>query len=143
MADITLKQADIIIDATLARGTESKLRPLSAAVLDNGGNVKAFKKQDGGSIMRFEMAFGKAYASLSLGRASRLILERAQERPIFMDYLIKASNGKIFPEGGGVLIRSAEGEVIGAIGVTGDTQDRDEDCALVGIKAAGLKSDEP
>ena len=140
MADITLNQADLIIDATLARGTESKLRPLSAAVLDNGGNVKAFKKQDGGSIMRLEMAFGKAYASLSLGRASRRILERAQERPIFMDYLIKASNGKIFPEGGGVLIRSAEGEVIG---VTGDTQDQDEDCALVGIKAAGLKSDEP
>ena len=143
MADITLEQADIIIDATLARGTELKLRPLSAAVLDNGGNVKAFKKQDGGSIMRFEMAFGKAYASLSLGRASRLILQRAEERPIFMDYLIKASGGKIFPEGGGVLIRSVEGEVIGAIGVTGDTQDQDEDCALVGIKAAGLKSDEP
>ena len=143
MADITLQQADIIIDATLARGTELKLRPLAAAVLDVGGNVKAFKKQDGGSLMRFEMAFGKAYASLSLGRASRLILQRAEERPLFMDYLIRASDGKIFPEGGGVLIRSAEGEVIGAIGVTGDTQEQDEDCALVGIEAAGLKTDEP
>ena len=143
MADITLQQADLIIDATLARGTELKLRPLAAAVLDVGGNVKAFKKQDGGSLMRFEMAFGKAYASRSLGRASRLILQRAQERPLFMDYLIRASDGKIFPEGGGVLIRSAAGEVIGAIGVTGDTQERDEDCAIVSIDAAGLKTDEP
>ena len=143
MPDISLQQADIIIDATLARGTELKLRPLAAAVLDVGGNVKAFKKQDGGSLMRFEMAFGKAYAALSLGRASRLILQRAEERPLFMDYLIRASGGKIFPEGGGVLIRSAAGEVIGAIGVTGDIQERDEDCAIVGIDAAGLKTDEP
>lgn len=142
MTGITLEQADIIIDTTIARGTELKCRPLSAAVLDVGGNVKAFKKQDGSSMIRFEMAFGKAYTALSLGRASRLVLQRAEERPIFMEYLIRASGGKMFPEGGGMLIRDENGDVIGAVGVTGDTQERDEECGIAGILAAGLKTDE-
>jgi uncharacterized protein GlcG (DUF336 family) len=92
-------------------------------------------------MIRFEMAYGKAYAALSLGRSSKLVRERAQERPIFMRYLIAASGHQIFPEGGGMLIRDAQGEVIGPVGVTGDTEDRDEELAVHGIHAAGLKTD--
>src|SRR5262249_58696954 len=106
-----------------------------------GCKPKAFQKEDGSSMIRFEMAFGKAYAALALGRSSKLVRLRAQEKPIFMRYLIDASHDQIFPEGGGMLIRDAEGDVIGAVGVTGDTEDRDEELAVHGIHAAGLKTD--
>jgi len=142
MSIITLAQAEAIIDAIFARGRELDLRPLSVVVVEPGCKVKAFKKEDGSAMMRFEMAFGKAYASLALGRSSNLVRERAEQRPMFMDYLLKASDGQIFCEGGGMLVRDDEGEVIGAIGVTGDTQDQDEELAAHGIRAAGLKTDE-
>ena len=93
-------------------------------------------------MMRFEMAFGKAYAALSLGRSSSLVRVRAEQRPMFMDYLLRVSGHQIFPKGGGMLVRNADGEVIGAIGVTGDTQDRDEELVAYGIRAAGLRTDE-
>jgi uncharacterized protein GlcG (DUF336 family) len=111
-------------------------------VVEPGCKPKAFQKEDGSSMIRFEMAFGKAYAALALGRSSKLVRVRAQEKPIFMDYLIGASNEQIFPEGGGLLIRDADGEVIGAVGVTGDTEDRDEELAAHGIHAVGLRTDE-
>jgi uncharacterized protein GlcG (DUF336 family) len=139
---IKLEQAERIIDAILARARELGCRPMSAVVVEPGGPVKAFKKEDGSSMMRFEMAFGKAYAALALGRHSMLVRLRAEERPLFMDYLIRASDGRLFPEGGGVLIRDDAGEVIGAVGVTGDQQERDEELALYGVRAAGLRTDE-
>jgi uncharacterized protein GlcG (DUF336 family) len=141
MNGINLAQAEAVIDAALAAGLERKTRPLAIVVTDAGGHVKAFKKQDGASNLRLEMAVGKTCASLALGRASSLVRQRAEERPLFMDYLIRASDGKIFPEGGAVLIRSIDGEVIGAVGVTGDTQETDEELAIVGVAAAGLKTD--
>lgn len=139
---ITLAQANAIIEAVLKRGAETKTRPLSVVVVEPGCKVKAFQKEDGSSMMRFEMAFGKAYASLALGRSSSLVRVRNQEKPIFMRYLIAASDDQIFPEGGGRLIRDADGEVIGAVGVTGDTEECDEELAAFGIHAAGLKTDE-
>lgn len=142
MSTITLAQAESIIDAILKRGAALDCRPLSVIVVEPGCKVKAFKKEDGGSMIRFEMAFGKAYAALALGRSSKLVHQRAAERPIFMRYLIAASGEQIFPEGGGMLIRDDNGEIIGAVGVTGDTEDRDEELAVHGIHAAGLKTDE-
>jgi uncharacterized protein GlcG (DUF336 family) len=139
---IKLEQAERIIDAILARARELNCRPMSAVVVEPGGPVKAFKKEDGSSMMRFEMAFGKAYAALALGRHSTLVRLRAEERPLFMDYLMRASDGRIFPEGGGVLIRDDTGEVIGAVGVTGDLQERDEELAIHGVRAAGLRTDD-
>jgi uncharacterized protein GlcG (DUF336 family) len=141
MTAVTLDQAERIIDAIIARGAALNCRPLSAIVVEPGCKVKAFKKEDGASMIRFEMAYGKAHAALSLGRSSKLIRERTQERPIFMRYLNAASGDQIFPEGGGMLIRDPGGEVIGAVGVTGDTEDRDEELAVHGIHAAGLKTD--
>lgn len=142
MSTVTLAQAERIIDAVIERGAALNCRPISVIVVEPGCKVKAFKKEDGASMIRFEMAFGKAYAALSLGRSSKLVRERAHERPIFMRYLIAASGEQIFPEGGGMLIRDDSGEVIGAVGVTGDTEDRDEELAMHGIHAAGLKTDE-
>ncbi len=138
---ITLARSEAIIDAILARGRELGCRPLSVAVVEPGAKVKAFKKEDGSAMMRFEMAFGKAYAALALGRSSSLVRERAEERPMFMDYLIDSSDRQIFPEGGGMLVRDASGALIGAVGVTGDTQERDEELCAHGIHAAGLKTD--
>jgi uncharacterized protein GlcG (DUF336 family) len=142
MGAIRLEQAERIIDPILREGAASGCRPLSVIVVEPGCKVKAFKKEDGSSMIRFEMAFGKAYAALALGRSSKLVRIRAEEKPIFMRYLIGASDEQIFPEGGGRLIRDADGDVIGAVGVTGDTEDRDEELAAHGIHAAGLKTDE-
>jgi len=142
MSIVTMAQADIIMNAVIARGAELNCRPISVIVVEPGCKVKGFKKEDGASMIRFEMAYGKAYAALSLGRSSKLVRERAVERPIFMRYVIAASEEQIFPEGGGMLIRNDGGEVIGAVGVTGDTEDRDEELAIHGIHAAGLKTDD-
>jgi len=142
MSSIKLEQAEAVIDAILARAREQKCRPMAVIVTDPGASAIAFKKEDGSAMMRFEMALGKAYASLALGRSSSLVRARAEERPLFMSYLMNASDGKIFAEGGGMLIRDQSGEVIGAVGVTGDTQERDEDLAAHGIHAAGFKTDE-
>jgi len=139
---ISLAQANTIIAAILERGATMQCRPLSVVVVEPGCIVKAFQKEDGSSMARFEMAYGKAYAALALGRSSSLVRVRHEEKPIFMRYLIDANDGKIFPEGGGRLIRDADGMVIGAVGVTGDTEERDEELAAEGIHAAGLRTDE-
>jgi uncharacterized protein GlcG (DUF336 family) len=142
MTAITLDQANRIISAILKRGAEINCRPLSVLVVEPGCKVKAFQKEDGSSMIRFEMAYGKAYAALAMGRSSKLVRVRAEEKPIFMRYHNSASGDQIFPEGGGLQIRNETGEVIGAVGVTGDTEDCDEELAAHGIRAAGLKTDD-
>ena len=139
---ITLKQANQILDAIIARAAELQCRPISAVVVEPGCIVKAFQKEDGASMIRFEMAYGKAYAALALGRNSTLVRIRAEEKPAFIRHLVAISDDKLFAEGGGMLIRDTDGEVIGAIGVTGDTEERDEALAEHGIHTAGLKTDE-
>ena len=141
MSEITLEQAERIIDAIIERARELELRPISAVIVEPGAVVKAFKKEDGSAMLRFEMAYGKAYASLALGRSSDLVRQRAEQRPLFMEYLKGAANGQMFCEGGGQLIRDGNGQVIGAVGVTGDLQEKDDELAVFGIRAAGLKTD--
>ncbi len=128
MRAISLDEALKLINGTFAAAAERKLRPLTAVVLDAGGRVKAALKQDGCSMLRFEIAYGKAYAALALGRSSRLVLQKSREKPIFMDNLQKLADGPMFLEGGGQLIRDAAGEVVGAIGVTGDVNEMDDLC---------------
>jgi uncharacterized protein GlcG (DUF336 family) len=139
---INLAQSNRIIESIFARGRELGCRPLSVIIVEPGAKVKAFQKEDDSSMMRFEMAFGKAYAALALGRSSSLVRMRTEERPLFMQYLIRASDDQIFPEGGGMLIRNQTGDLLGAVGVTGDTQERDEELAAYGIRAADLKTDD-
>jgi uncharacterized protein GlcG (DUF336 family) len=138
---MSLDEALQIIEGTFAAAARRKLRPLSAIVLDVGGRVKAFHKQDGCSMLRFEIAYGKAYAALSLGRSSRLVLQKSREKPIFMENLQKLADGPMFLEGGGQLIRDQAGEVVGAVGVTGDVNEMDDLCAVDGIHAAGFRTD--
>src|SRR5271154_6675887 len=113
MASITLEQANRIIDAIIKRGAELDCRPISAVVVEPGCIVKAFQKEDGASMVRFEMAVGKAYAALALSRSSKLVRIRHEEKPVFMRYLMDMSGDKLFPEGGGMQIRDKDGEVIG------------------------------
>lgn len=138
MATLTLDQANAIVAAALARGAALGLNPLSVAVLDAGGHLVAFQRQDNSSIMRFEIAIGKAWGALGMGRSSRGLAQIAAERPAFVNSLMAASGGRVVPVPGGVLVADAAGATIGAVGITGDTSDNDEDCALTSIKAAGL-----
>lgn len=141
MAGLTLDQASTIIDAALAKGGEMGLNPLTVVVLDDGGHMKAFKKQDGASVMRLEIAMGKAWGAVGFGRSSRVLGDIAAERPAFMNALMAASGGKLIPVPGGVLIRDGKGALLGAVGITGDTSDNDEAAACAGVEAAGLAPD--
>jgi uncharacterized protein GlcG (DUF336 family) len=141
MRALSLEQANAIIAATFAAAKKHKCRPMSAIVLDAGGRVKAFQKEDGASMLRFEVCYGKAYASLALGRPSRLVLQKAREKPLFMQSIENLADYPLFLEGGGQLIRDKSGEVVGAIGVTGDVNEMDDICAIAGIHAAQLRSD--
>ncbi len=138
MPDLTLDIARKIIDAALAEASAKKIKPLVVTVLDARGCVKASAAQDGTSLMRGEVAHGKAYGALALGMGSRAIFTRAQEQPYFIDAVNTLAQGRMVPVPGGVLIHDASGALLGAIGISGDTSDNDEICALAGIAAAGL-----
>jgi uncharacterized protein GlcG (DUF336 family) len=140
MRAISLDEAMTIINGCFAAAKSRRLRPLTAVVLDAGGRLKAALKQDGCALLRFEVAYGKAYAALSMGRPSRLVLQKQREKPVFMDNLMELADGPMFLEAGGQLIRDGSGEVIGAIGVTGDAGEMDDVCAIAGIHTAGHKT---
>jgi uncharacterized protein GlcG (DUF336 family) len=141
MRGLSLEEANTIIAATFAAGKKRKCRPMSAVVLDAGGRVKAFQKQDGASMLRFEICYGKAYGALALGRPSKLVLQKAREKPLFMQSLERLADYPLFLEGGGQLIRDRSGELLGAVGVTGDANELDDLCAIAGIHAAKLRTD--
>jgi uncharacterized protein GlcG (DUF336 family) len=141
MRGLSLDEANTIIVATFAAAKKHKCRPMSAIVLDAGGRVKAFQKQDGASMLRFEICYGKAYGALALGRPSKLVLQKAREKPLFMESVERLADYPLFLEGGGQLIRDKSGEVLGAIGVTGDANELDDICAVAGIHAARLYAD--
>ena len=138
---VTLAQASTIVDAALKKGRDTQCAPLSVAVLDAGGHMVAFKREDTSGILRFDIAFGKAWGALGMGLGSRTLFERAAQTPQFFTMLAAASGGRIVTNPGGVLVRDASGNVIGAVGISGDTSDKDEVCAIAGIEAAGLKAD--
>jgi uncharacterized protein GlcG (DUF336 family) len=141
MRGLSLGEANTIIAATFAAAKKRKCRPMSAIVLDAGGRVKAFQKQDGASLLRFEICYGKAYGALALGRPSKLVLQKAREKPLFMQSLESLADYPLFLEGGGQLIRDKSGELLGAVGVTGDANELDDLCAIAGIHAAKLYAD--
>jgi uncharacterized protein GlcG (DUF336 family) len=141
MATLTLAQASLIVDGALEHGRGLKLKPLAVAVLDAGGHLVAFKREDGASILRPQIAQGKAWGVLGMGFGGRELARRAAAAPGFVAALMDASEGRLIPAPGGVLIRAADGSIIGAVGISGDTSDQDEACAVHGIKAAGLSAD--
>jgi len=141
MATITLRKARTIITKALAKGGEAGMQPLSVCVLDAGGHLKAFERQDGASNGRFDIARGKASGALEMGLGSRALGNRAEKQAYFL-----LAVGRIFPNGlvpvpGGVLVRDRKGEIIGAVGISGDNSDNDEIAAVAGIEAAGFAAD--
>lgn len=140
MTTINLFQANTIIDAAIAEGRQRALSPLAVAVLDMGGHLIAFNREDGAGFLRFDIAYGKAWGALGLGFGTREIAERAATLPIFYAALSTVSQGRMIPSPGGVLIAGVDGDVLGAVGISGDIGDNDEACAIVGIKAVGLSA---
>ncbi len=140
MHRLNLSQANALIDAALTKGAELGLKPLTITVHDPGGHLIACQRQDGASNMRVKLAGGKACGALALGVSSRTIGELAIERPHFIASVDTMSEGGMVPAAGGVIVCDDGGTVLGAIGVTGDTSDNDEACALAAIAAVGLKA---
>jgi uncharacterized protein GlcG (DUF336 family) len=135
-----LKTAETIVDAALKAGAAAGLLPLTVAVLDVGGHLVVLKRQDGSGNLRADVAIGKAWGALGMGISSRSIRDRLKERPAFQGALASASEGRFIPVPGGVLALNAAGEVIGAVGISGDASDKDEYAAIAGVHKAGLKS---
>ncbi len=135
---LTLEKASIIVDQALAKARELKIRPLCVAVLDDGGHLKALKRDDGASILRPNIAIGKAWGAIGMGESSRHLGNRLKDRLAFLGALSDMSGGKVVPVPGGVLIMDG-GTIIGAAGASGGTGDEDEACVVAGIQAAGLE----
>ena len=135
---LSLSTASRIVDEALAQARQRQFAPLAVAVLDAGGHLVAYKRGDGAGIVRFDIAFGKAWGSLGMGFGSRELTARAEKSPTFIGVLATVSGGRMVPSPGGVLIADGNGEVVGAVGISGDIGGNDEICAIAGIEAAGF-----
>lgn len=135
---LNLDTAQSIIAEALAAAQQHGFKPLTVVVLDAGGHVIAAARQDGASNNRFEIAHGKAYGALALGMGSRALMERAEQQAYFIAAAAAAVGGRLIPVPGGVLVRSSDGAVLGAVGISGDSSDNDETAASKAIQAAGL-----
>lgn len=138
MAEISLRKARTIIRKTLEKGREMELKPLSVVVLDAGGHVIAFEKEDGAAPGRFGIAHGKAYGAVMLHMSGSAQMARAEQQAYFMAAVNGVYGGQVVPVPGGILVRDKKGNVIGGVGVTGDTSDNDAEAGLAGIASAGL-----
>ncbi len=141
MTSIPLGAAEVIVQGALAEGRTQNFMPLTVAVLDAGGCLVALKREDGSGILRPDIAIGKAWAALGMGAPTRLLRDRLADRPAFQAALAAASDGRFIAVPGGVLLKSPTGAVIGAVGVSGDTSDKDERAAIMGARAAGVATD--
>jgi uncharacterized protein GlcG (DUF336 family) len=141
MTALTLDVASRIVDAALATARAHSSKSLAVVVLDAGGHDVVLKREDGCGILRVDIARGKAWGALGMGLGSRELARKAEQNPRFFAALAAASGGRVVPNPGGVLVRDADGNVVGAVGISGDQADRDEACAIAGIEAAGLVAD--
>ncbi|MEM0988838.1 MAG: heme-binding protein [Pseudomonadota bacterium] len=141
MAGITLRKARQMIKAALAVGRAEEMKPLAVIVLDAGGYVKAFEREDGASNYRFDVARGKAHGAIGMGMGSRSLFNRAEQQAYFLTAVNGLEGTALVPVPGGVLVRDKKGEILGAVGISGDTSDNDEKAAIAGIEAAGLIAD--
>lgn len=137
---LTLTEAQSIIRDSLAWRAEKGLKPLTVAVLDSGGHLIALAREDGTSTLRPEIAQGKARGAVAMGLGSRALFKRAQAEPFFIQAMNGLANGSLVPVAGGVLIKK-DGAILGAVGITGDSSDNDEACAIAAIEKAGYEAD--
>ena len=138
MSTLSLAQANKIIAKALEKAREMKIKPVSVVVLDDGGHLKAMQREDGASMFRFEIARGKAWGAVGMGVSSRLLGERAKGNPNFFVSLAATSAGRFLPQTGAVLIKDAQGRVLGAVGASGGTGDEDEAICIAGVQSAGF-----
>ena len=138
MPSLTLAQANQIIAGALARSKASGFKPMGVAVLDDAGHLKAFAREDGASMFRFEVAQGKAWGAVGMGASSRTLMQRAKDNPNFFLSLAATAGGKFLPQTGAVLVKDAAGNVLGAVGASGGTGDEDEAICIAGVESAGL-----
>ncbi|NDW02927.1 GlcG/HbpS family heme-binding protein [Jiella pacifica] len=138
---LTLEKARIIIAEAMKAGIAKGFKPLTVAVLDQGGALIALERSDGSSRMRPDIAIGKANGAVGLGMGSRALNKRAEEQAYFIQAMNALAKGVLVPVPGGVLVKGQDGEILGAVGVTGDTSDNDEAAAIAGIEAAGFAAD--
>lgn len=138
---LPLEKASAIVDKALRLGRAENLAPLTVVVLDAGAKIIALKSEDGSGLLRFDIAFGKAWGALGMGMSSRAIQQRSGGNPAFQNALAAASNGRFVPVPGGVLINDSNNETIGSVGISGDKSGRDEYCAIGAIKSVGLNSE--
>jgi len=138
---IDLAHATVVVDKALAQGRSLGLPPLTVAVLDGSGCLVCFKREDGSSLLRPEIAQAKAWGALGMGMGSRALAQRASVQPAFISAVNALAGGRLIPVPGGVLIRSSDKSIVGAVGITGATSDQDEACAVAGIEAAGFSAD--
>jgi len=137
---LTLDQANRIIAAALARSAEAGYKPMAVVVLDDAGHVKAVQRQDGASMLRVDIATGKAWAAIGMGAASRVLTQRAKDLPAFFNAIAASAQGKFIPQTGAVLIKQPDGAVVGAVGASGGTGDEDELICIAGVEATGLQT---
>jgi uncharacterized protein GlcG (DUF336 family) len=138
MPEISITKARTMIRKAIQKGHELELKPLSVVVLDAGGHVKAFEREDGAAPGRYAIAHAKAYGAVMLGMAGTAQMSRAEAQGYFMNAVNGVFDGQMIPVPGGVLVRDKRGVIIGAVGVTGDSSDNDAICAAFGIEAANL-----
>jgi uncharacterized protein GlcG (DUF336 family) len=138
MTLLTLEKANKMIETAINKARELGLSPLTVVVLDNSGHLKALQREDGASMIRQQIATAKAWGAVNMGVSSRSLAGVAVQRPDFMNALINIADGKIMPAPGGVLIRDTENNLIGAVGISGDSSDQDERCAIAGIEGVGF-----
>jgi len=141
MSKLTLKQANTIVEKALEKAREMKIKPLAVVVLDDAGNIVSAQREDGASMFRIDVALGKAWAAVAMSCSSRALAKRAKDNPNFMITLAATAKGKFLPQAGAVLIRNAQGEIVGAAGGSGGTGEEDEACCAYGAEQAGLKPD--
>jgi len=138
MSTLTLEQANTIINAALAQSKANGFKPMGIVVLDAAGDIKAYAREDGASMFRFDVARGKAWGAVGMGVASRALAERAKDNPNFFVSLAATAQGRFLPQTGAVVIKDAAGNVIGAVGASGGSGDEDELICIEGVRAAGL-----
>lgn len=141
MPSLTLQQASLIVDKALEKAREMKIPALGVIVLDAAGHTVAYKREDGATMFREDIARGKAWGAVAMGCSSRALAKRAQSNPNFMITLAATAQGRFLPQMGGVLIRDASGAILGAAGASGASGDQDEACCVYGIEQAGLKAE--
>ncbi|SNT34746.1 Uncharacterized conserved protein GlcG, DUF336 family [Noviherbaspirillum humi] len=140
MANLSLAQANHIINEALAASQRAGYKPMAVVVIDAHGNLKAVQREDGASMFRVDVAMGKAWASVAMGASSRALVKRAAENPNFFTALASTGQGRFIPQTGAVLIKASDGEILGAVGASGGTGDEDEAICLHGVQAVGLNA---